>query len=61
MGCLLGFLTVCVSSLFSFVCFASRVIPGVLSWVLTLELSNIMFLYDLGIVVITLCFFFVRF
>ena len=29
---------------FSFVCFASRVIPGVLSWVLTLELSNIMFL-----------------
>ena len=43
---------------FSFVCFASRVIPGVLSWVLTLELSNIMFLKDLEIVVITLCFFF---
>ena len=42
---------------FSFVCFASRVIPGVLSWVLTLELSNIMFLKDLEIVVITLCFF----
>ena len=54
---IVGVLTVCcVLGLFClFVCFVSRVIPGVLSWVSMLDLSNIiMFLLVLEIVVIML-------